>query len=146
MTRRAGRSLHEGLELRHRIEGIRGGRWSGAVRTLEVGGAKRTLDRLAIVGQNKPQVRRDGVSQQIPPDEVVLGDIVELGPGDQIVVDGETLGSARVDAEGNFTFIQPFDLPQDSAVQGEAVVDLENDPALQVAYEEVLEVSRVAQE
>ena len=27
-----------------------------------------------------------------------------------------------------------------------AVVDLENDPALQVAYEEVLEVSRVAQE
>jgi hypothetical protein len=46
MTRRAGRSLHEGLELRHRIEGIRGGRWSGAVRTLEVGGAKRTLDRL----------------------------------------------------------------------------------------------------
>ncbi|MBY4108015.1 HAD-IC family P-type ATPase [Rhodococcus fascians] len=61
--------------------------------------AKRTLDRLAIVGQNKPQVRRDGVSQQIPPDEVVLGDIVELGPGDQIVVDGEVIETASLEID-----------------------------------------------
>ncbi|MCZ4560906.1 cation-translocating P-type ATPase [Rhodococcus sp. IEGM 1401] len=61
--------------------------------------AKRTLDRLAIVGQNKPQVRRDGVSKQIPPDEVVLGDIVELGPGDQIVVDGEVIESASLEVD-----------------------------------------------
>ncbi|OZE03149.1 magnesium-transporting ATPase [Rhodococcus sp. 05-2255-3B1] len=61
--------------------------------------AKRTLDRLAIVGQNKPQVRRDGVSKQIPPDEVVLGDIVELGPGDQIVVDGEVIETASLEVD-----------------------------------------------
>ncbi|OZE32330.1 MULTISPECIES: HAD-IC family P-type ATPase [unclassified Rhodococcus (in: high G+C Gram-positive bacteria)] len=61
--------------------------------------AKRTLDRLAIVGQNKPQVRREGVSKQIPPDEVVLGDIVELGPGDQIVVDGEVIESASLEVD-----------------------------------------------
>ncbi|MDV6263072.1 cation-translocating P-type ATPase [Rhodococcoides yunnanense] len=61
--------------------------------------AKRTLDRLAIVGQNKPQVRRDGVSQQIPPDEVVLGDVVELGPGDQIVVDGEVIETASLEID-----------------------------------------------
>ncbi|KQU46791.1 magnesium-transporting ATPase [Rhodococcus sp. Leaf278] len=61
--------------------------------------AKRTLDRLAIVGQNKPQVRRDGISQQIPPDEVVLGDIVELGPGDQIVVDGEVIETASLEID-----------------------------------------------
>ncbi|MFN3541129.1 MAG: HAD-IC family P-type ATPase [Rhodococcus sp. (in: high G+C Gram-positive bacteria)] len=61
--------------------------------------AKRTLDRLAIVGQNKPQVRRDGVSKQIPPDEVVLGDVVELGPGDQIVVDGEVIESASLEVD-----------------------------------------------
>ncbi|WP_067864972.1 cation-translocating P-type ATPase [Nocardia shimofusensis] len=50
--------------------------------------AKRTLDRLAIVGQAKPMVRRDGVSRQISPHDVVLDDLIELGPGDQIVVDG----------------------------------------------------------
>lgn len=61
--------------------------------------AKRTLDRLAIVGQNKPQVRRGGVSQQIPPDEVVLGDVVELGPGDQIVVDGEVIETASLEID-----------------------------------------------
>ncbi|MDZ7928703.1 MAG: HAD-IC family P-type ATPase [Rhodococcus sp. (in: high G+C Gram-positive bacteria)] len=61
--------------------------------------AKRTLDRLAIVGQNKPQVRRDGTSKQIPPDQVVLGDIVELGPGDQIVVDGEVIETASLEID-----------------------------------------------
>lgn len=61
--------------------------------------AKRTLDRLAIVGQNKPQVRREGTSKQIPPDEVVLGDIVELGPGDQIVVDGEVIETASLEID-----------------------------------------------
>ena len=94
-----------------------------------------------------------GITPDVAVDDTRVPEVLTLegqgateGQRVEIVVDGETLGSARVDAEGNFTFIQPFDLPQDSAVQGEAVVDLENDPALQVAYEEVLEVSRVAQE
>lgn len=50
--------------------------------------AKQTLDKLAIVGQAKPVVRRQSGSRTLLPGEVVLGDIVELGPGDQIVVDG----------------------------------------------------------
>lgn len=50
--------------------------------------AKRTLDKLAIVGQARPTVRRDGRSAQIAPRDVVLDDLIELGPGDQIVVDG----------------------------------------------------------
>ncbi len=50
--------------------------------------AKRTLDELAIVGQAQPVVRRDGVARAIAPGEVVLDDLIELGPGDQIVVDG----------------------------------------------------------
>ncbi|RVW03051.1 HAD-IC family P-type ATPase [Rhodococcus xishaensis] len=50
--------------------------------------AKRTLDRLAIVSQAKPVVRRDRAATPLPPKEVVLDDIIELGQGDQIVVDG----------------------------------------------------------
>ncbi|MCK0439655.1 HAD-IC family P-type ATPase [Gordonia alkaliphila] len=61
--------------------------------------AKRTLDRLSIVGQAQPVVRRDGVSAPIAPDEVVLGDLIELGPGDQIVVDGETVESEALDVD-----------------------------------------------
>jgi cation-transporting ATPase E len=53
--------------------------------------AKRTLDRLAIVGQTRPRVRRDGVATEIPPNQVVLDDVILIGTGDQIVVDGTLL-------------------------------------------------------
>ena len=51
--------------------------------------AKQTLDKLAIVGQAKPLVRGQSGTRALLPSEVVLDDIIELGPGDQIVVDGE---------------------------------------------------------
>ncbi|WP_408994371.1 HAD-IC family P-type ATPase [Streptomyces sp. 1268] len=50
--------------------------------------AKRTLDSLAVIGEAKPTVRRDGVAAEISTSEIVLGDLVELGPGDKVVVDG----------------------------------------------------------
>ncbi|GAA5058928.1 HAD-IC family P-type ATPase [Nocardia callitridis] len=61
--------------------------------------AKRTLDQLAIVSQARPTVRREGGSAQIPPNEVVLDDVIELGPGDQIVVDGEVAESALLEID-----------------------------------------------
>ncbi|GEM32023.1 magnesium-transporting ATPase [Nocardia neocaledoniensis NBRC 108232] len=61
--------------------------------------AKRTLDQLAIVSQAKPTVRRDGVATQVAPGEVVLDDLIELGPGDQIVVDGEVEESAALEID-----------------------------------------------
>ena len=61
--------------------------------------AKKTLDRLAIVGQTRPVVRRDGVAAEVPASEVVLGDIIELGPGDQVIVDGETIESESLDMD-----------------------------------------------
>ncbi|MGW5073167.1 cation-translocating P-type ATPase [Rhodococcus sp. NPDC004095] len=50
--------------------------------------AKRTLDKLAIVSQSRPVVRRDGTASAVAPSDVVLDDIIELGAGDQVVVDG----------------------------------------------------------
>ncbi|MEO3742241.1 HAD-IC family P-type ATPase [Plantactinospora sp. B5E13] len=50
--------------------------------------AKRTLDRLAIVGAARPVVRRDGRAVEMAAADIVRDDLIELGPGDQIVVDG----------------------------------------------------------
>ncbi|MEU2573030.1 HAD-IC family P-type ATPase [Streptomyces anulatus] len=50
--------------------------------------AKKTLDSLAVIGEAKPTVRREGVAAEISTSEIVLGDLVELGPGDKVVVDG----------------------------------------------------------
>jgi cation-transporting ATPase E len=61
--------------------------------------AKRTLDKLAIVGQAKPTVRRASGTGPLPPNEVVLDDIIEVGPGDQIVVDGVILEEANLEVD-----------------------------------------------
>lgn len=50
--------------------------------------AKKTLDGLAVIGEAKPTVRRDGVAAELPTSSIVLGDVIELGPGDKVVVDG----------------------------------------------------------
>ncbi|MGX1671383.1 HAD-IC family P-type ATPase [Streptomyces sp. NPDC055400] len=50
--------------------------------------AKKTLDSLAVIGEAKPTVRRDGQATEISTSEIVLGDLIEIGPGDKIVVDG----------------------------------------------------------
>ncbi|MCW2520078.1 MAG: P-type ATPase, translocating [Mycobacterium sp.] len=61
--------------------------------------AKQTLDKLAIVGQAKPLVRRQSGTGPRSPSEVVLDDVIELGPGDQIVVDGEVLEEANLEVD-----------------------------------------------
>lgn len=61
--------------------------------------AKQTLDKLAIVGQTRPVVRRDGAATALAPNDVVLDDIIELGPGDQIVVDGEVVEEAALEVD-----------------------------------------------
>ncbi len=61
--------------------------------------AKQTLDKLAIVGQARPTVRRQSATAPLPPNQVVLDDIIELGPGDQIVVDGEIVEEANLEVD-----------------------------------------------
>ncbi|MFS8199371.1 HAD-IC family P-type ATPase [Streptomyces sp. CWNU-52B] len=50
--------------------------------------AKKTLDSLAVIGEARPTVRRDGAATAISTSGIVLGDLIEIGPGDKIVVDG----------------------------------------------------------
>ncbi|MGK2901655.1 MAG: cation-translocating P-type ATPase [Mycobacterium sp.] len=61
--------------------------------------AKQTLDKLAIVGQAKPLVRRQSGTRALAPSEVVLGDVIEVGPGDQITVDGEVLEENNLEVD-----------------------------------------------
>jgi cation-transporting ATPase E len=65
--------------------------------------AKQTLDKLAIVGQAKPLVRRrsgtGSAAKALAPNEVVLDDIIELGPGDQIVVDGDIVEESSLEVD-----------------------------------------------
>jgi cation-transporting ATPase E len=50
--------------------------------------AKKTLDSLALIGEVRPAVRRDGKSAEISTSQIVLDDVIEIGPGDKAVVDG----------------------------------------------------------
>ncbi|HKV20791.1 MAG TPA: cation-translocating P-type ATPase [Mycobacterium sp.] len=61
--------------------------------------AKQTLDKLAIVGLAKPTVRRVSGTEERLPNEVVLDDIIELGPGDQIVVDGDVVEETNLEVD-----------------------------------------------
>ncbi|GAA3843811.1 HAD-IC family P-type ATPase [Streptomyces phyllanthi] len=61
--------------------------------------AKRTLDSLALIGEVRPTVRRDGVASQVSTSEIVLGDLIEIGPGDKIVVDGECVEADSLEVD-----------------------------------------------
>ncbi|MGX1885558.1 HAD-IC family P-type ATPase [Streptomyces sp. NPDC055287] len=61
--------------------------------------AKKTLDSLAVIGEARPKVRRDGVSAEVSTSEIVLGDLVELGPGDKAVVDGEVAEAESLEVD-----------------------------------------------
>jgi cation-transporting P-type ATPase E len=58
--------------------------------------AKRTLDRIALLARPTATVLRDGKERDLSPDELVIGDTLKVGPGDQIVVDGRLLGDSHM--------------------------------------------------
>ncbi|MFW5899199.1 MAG: S41 family peptidase [Jiangellaceae bacterium] len=73
------------------------------------------------------------------PDTISLeGQGAEPGETVEIVVDGESVGSATADDEGEFQFVTSGPQPEVSPVQGEAMVDLDADPALRTAVDTLL--------
>ncbi|MBT8203350.1 MAG: HAD-IC family P-type ATPase [Acidimicrobiia bacterium] len=61
--------------------------------------AKRTLDRLALLAAPKARVVRGGKVQEIDVSTVVIQDVLEVGPGDQIVVDGQVLTTSNLEVD-----------------------------------------------
>ena len=60
--------------------------------------AKRTLDNLAILDAPTARVHRAGGLREVPVAEIVLDDVIELGTGDQVPVDGVVLTSRGLEA------------------------------------------------
>ena len=55
--------------------------------------AKETLDEIAVLVAPHARVIRDGAEVELTANEVVPGDVIAVGPGDQLVADGETIAS-----------------------------------------------------
>ncbi|MFI0452411.1 HAD-IC family P-type ATPase [Actinomadura sp. 6N118] len=61
--------------------------------------AKRTLDKLAVVGETPVKVMRDGSLAELEQQDVVLDDLIVLGSGDKIVVDGTVAASHGLEVD-----------------------------------------------
>ena len=60
--------------------------------------AKRTLDHIALLTRPRAHVVREGSVADVPPEELVVGDLLAIEAGDQVVVDGSvTDGRFEVD-------------------------------------------------
>ncbi len=87
--------------------------------------ARVTLDRLALVHAPRARVIRDGEVQEISEQSVVLGELVELSRGDQVVVDGELLEAEGLEVDESLLTGEPEPVPKgagDSLMSGTAVV------------------------
>ncbi len=60
--------------------------------------AKRLLDKISLLTRPTANVIRDGTTQVIAPDDLVVGDLVQVAAGDQFVLDGR-LVSGRLQAD-----------------------------------------------
>jgi cation-transporting ATPase E len=87
--------------------------------------AKRTLDRLAVLTSPRARIVREGEVREASVGEVVLDDVLELRPGDQIVVDGAVLEAAALEVD-------------------ESLLTGESEPVVKRAGDEVLSGSFVA--
>ncbi|MBD0675974.1 HAD-IC family P-type ATPase [Streptomyces sp. CBMA156] len=87
--------------------------------------AKKTLDSLALIGEARPQVRRDGTVQQIGVSGIVLDDTVLLGIGDKVIVDGEVTEADGLEIDESLLTGEPDPVlkqPGDQVMSGSFVV------------------------
>ena len=61
--------------------------------------ARRTLHKLAVLSAPRARVVRDGQAREVGTSEVVADDVLELRPGDQVVVDGEVVAARGLEVD-----------------------------------------------
>lgn len=87
--------------------------------------AKRTLDALAILDAPTARVHRAAGVVEIPVSEIVLDDVLELGTGDQVPVDGVVLDSRGLEANESLLTGESRPVrksPEDEVLSGSSIV------------------------
>ena len=81
--------------------------------------ARRELQRLEVVTEPRATVLRDGATAEIPSDEIVLDDVVELRLGGQVAVDGDVLEATGLRLDESMLTGESLPVPK---VVGDAVM------------------------
>ena len=61
--------------------------------------SKRRLDRIALINRAQATIVREGAERRADPSEIVVGDVLAVAPGDQIMVDGRVVGDGRMEVD-----------------------------------------------
>ncbi|MCC6793201.1 MAG: HAD-IC family P-type ATPase [Thermomicrobiales bacterium] len=72
---------------------------NGVMGVIQEAIAKRRLDRIALLSRANATVIRDGVPRSIDPSQIVVGDVLSISPGDQIMVDGRVVGGGGFEVD-----------------------------------------------
>jgi cation-transporting ATPase E len=87
--------------------------------------ARRTLDRLALLNEPRARVVRDGKRSEVGESEVVIDDVIDLGRGDQVVVDGDIIAGTGMEIDESLLTGEAEPVhkgPGDKILSGSAVV------------------------
>ncbi len=97
---------------------------------------------------NRNSINEEGVTPDVLAEDDRFGNIIALegegaafGETIEFVVNGQLVGNATADENGEFRFLQSISRGDYSEIQGEALVNLTDDNSLRVAYEEVLKLT-----
>ena len=90
-------------------------------------------------------INKQGITPDIEVDDILSNPLITIegegaaeGQVIEFVVDGEVIGSAVADEDGNFDFFQPFTRVRTATYRVKPSWDLDNDPALQIALATLL--------
>ena len=72
---------------------------NGLVGVVQEARAKRRLDQIALLNRTQATVVRDGKERLLNPEQIVRGDVLRIGAGDQVFADGTVLGDSAMEMD-----------------------------------------------
>jgi cation-transporting P-type ATPase E len=80
---------------------------NACISTIQEIRAKRQLDQISLLTRPRVVVVRDGQEKEIDPSEIVQEDVLRVGAGDQIVVDGAVVGDGVLEMDESLLTGEP---------------------------------------
>jgi cation-transporting ATPase E len=72
---------------------------NGLVGVVQEARAKRRLDQIALLNRTQATVMRDGQERLLNPEQIVRGDVLRVGAGDQVFADGTVIGDSTLEMD-----------------------------------------------